>query len=312
MGRNKFVALGQVRGGQRAGSYMAILVAPAAGKGSSYGFRPEFAEVVGGAFTTIDEEIVMTRPIACVTGAGSGIGAAIAKELGKRGYHVVVADIDIDAARSVATSLESAQVEPLDVTDPVACDALVNTIVSQHQRLDVWVSNAGISKMQLFVDTPPEDLRRTFEVNVYGVFYGGQAAARAMMSLRTPGCIINTASMAAKQGNVPFLSDYVASKFAVLGLTQAMAHELAPHGIRVNSVCPGFVATPMQTRELTWEAQLRGTKPDLVKQMWIDATPLRRLETPEDVAKVVAFLASDDAAFLTGESISVNGGAYMD
>jgi meso-butanediol dehydrogenase / (S,S)-butanediol dehydrogenase / diacetyl reductase len=254
----------------------------------------------------------MSRPIACVTGAASGIGAAIAKELSKRGNHVIVADIDIDAARSVAASLESAQAEPLDVTDPVACDALANSIVSQHQRLDVWVSNAGISKMQLFVDTPPEDLRRTFEVNVYGVFYGGQAAARAMMALKTPGCIINTASMAAKQGNVPFLSDYVASKFAVLGLTQAMAHELAPHGIRVNSVCPGFVATPMQTRELTWEAQLRGTKPDLVKHMWIDATPLRRLETPEDVAKVVAFLASDDAAFLTGESISVNGGAYMD
>ncbi len=166
--------------------------------------------------------------------------------------------------------------------------------------------------MQLFVDTPPEDLRRTFEVNVYGVFYGGQVAARAMMSLKKPGCIINTASMAAKQGNVPFLSDYVASKFAVLGLTQAMAHELAPYGIRVNSVCPGFVATPMQTRELAWEAQLRGTKSELVKQIWIDATPLRRLETPEDVAKVVAFLASDDAAFLTGESISVNGGAYMD
>jgi meso-butanediol dehydrogenase/(S,S)-butanediol dehydrogenase/diacetyl reductase len=80
----------------------------------------------------------------------------------------------------------------------------------------------------------------------------------------------------------------------------------------VNSVCPGFVATAMQTRELAWEAELRGVEPDLVKQMWIDATPLSRLETPEDVAKVVAFLVSDDAAFLTGESSSVNGGAYMD
>ena len=133
-----------------------------------------------------------------------------------------------------------------------------------------------------------------------------------MIALGTPGRIINTASMAAKQGRVPFLADYVASKFAVLGLTQAMAFELAPHGIRVNSVCPGFVATPMQTRELAWEAQLRGSDPETVKQMWINDTPLGRLETPEDVAKVVAFLASDDAEFLTGESISVNGGAFMD
>ena len=254
----------------------------------------------------------MTRPIAGVTGAGSGIGAAIAATLGARGYHVVVTDLDLSSAEATASMIESAQALRLDVTDPQACDAAVNSVVAQHGRLDVWVSNAGISKMHRFVDVAPADLVRNFEVNTYGIFYCGQSAARAMIALATPGRIINTASMAAKQGNVPFLSDYVASKFAVLGLTQAMAHELAPHGIRVNSVCPGFVATPMQTRELTWEAQLRGTKPDLVKQMWIDATPLRRLETPEDVAKVVAFLASDDAAFLTGESISVNGGAYMD
>ena len=118
--------------------------------------------------------------------------------------------------------------------------------------------------------------------------------------------------MASKQGRVPFLADYVASKFAVLGLTQAMAFELAPHNIRVNCVCPGFVATPMQTRELAWEAELSGSTPEKVKQSWIDATPLARLQTPEDVAKVVGFLASDDAEFITGEAISVNGGAYMD
>lgn len=111
---------------------------------------------------------------------------------------------------------------------------------------------------------------------------------------------------------MPFLSDYVASKFAVLGLTQAMAYELAPHGIRVNSVSPGFVATPMQERELEWEAALRGTDAAAVRSMWINDTPLGRLETPEDVAKVVAFLVSEDAAFITGESISVNGGAFMD
>jgi len=254
----------------------------------------------------------MTKPIAGVTGAGSGIGAAIAAELGRRGYHVVLSDIDLVSAQRVAGTIENAQAFVLDVTKPEACEALVRDIVNEHGRLDVWVSNAGISKMQRFVDISPSDLARNFEVNTFGIFYCGQAAARAMIALGTKGSIINTASMAAKQGGVPFLADYVASKFAVLGLTQAMAFELAPHGIRVNSVCPGFVATAMQTRELAWEAELRGVEPDTVKQMWIDATPLARLETPEDVAKVVAFLASDDAAFLTGESISVNGGAYMD
>ena len=254
----------------------------------------------------------MTKPVAGVTGAGSGIGAAIATELGRRGYHVVLSDIDLASAERVASTLESAQALALDVTDAAACEALVGGVVQEHGRLDVWVSNAGISKMQRFVDISSSDLKRNFEVNTFGVFYCGQAVARAMIALGTRGSIVNTASMAAKQGGVPFLADYVASKFAVLGLTQAMAYELAPFGIRVNSVCPGFVATAMQTRELAWEAELRGVEPDLVKQMWIDATPLARLETPEDVAKVVAFLASDDAAFLTGESISVNGGAYMD
>ncbi len=254
----------------------------------------------------------MSLPLAAVTGAGSGIGAAVATELGRRGYHVVVTDIDLAAAQRTAAGIVSAQAHELDVTDPQACDALVAEIVAAHGRLDVWVSNAGISKMQRFVDVSPNDLARNFEVNTYGVFYCGQSAARAMIALGAPGRIINTASMAAKQGRVPFLSDYVASKFAVLGLTQAMAFELAPYGIRVNSVCPGFVATPMQTRELAWEAQLRGSDPATVQQSWIDDTPLARLQTPEDVAKVVAFLASDDAEFITGEAISVNGGAFMD
>ncbi len=255
---------------------------------------------------------MMSLPIAGVTGAGSGIGAAIARMLGKRGFHVIVTDIDLMAAQKVASEIANAEALQLDVSKPDACNALIASIVEKHQRLDVWVSNAGISKMQRFVDISPSDLARNFEINTYGVFYCGQAAAKAMIKLGTPGRIVNTASMAAKQGRVPFLADYVASKFAVLGLTQAMAFELAPHGIRVNSVCPGFVATPMQTRELAWEAELRGTSSESVKEMWIKDTPLGRLETPEDVAKVVGFLVSDDAEFLTGESISVNGGAYMD
>lgn len=254
----------------------------------------------------------MNRQIAVVTGAGSGIGAAIATELGRRGYHVVVTDVVAQNASKVAKGIDSAQDRQLDVTNPDECETLVQAVVAEHGRLDVWVSNAGISKMQRFVDISPADLARNFEVNAYGVFFCGQSAARAMIALGTRGAIVNTASMAAKEGGVLFLSDYVASKFAVLGLTQAMAAELAPHGIRVNCVCPGYVATSMQARELAWEAELRGVDEATVRQSYIDNTPLARLETAEDVAKVVAFLVSDDASFVTGEAISVNGGAYMD
>jgi meso-butanediol dehydrogenase/(S,S)-butanediol dehydrogenase/diacetyl reductase len=255
---------------------------------------------------------VVDRQIAVVTGAGSGIGAAIATELGRRGYHVVVTDVVAQNASRVAAGIDSAQALQLDVTNPDECEAFVQAVVGEHGRLDAWVSNAGISKMQRFVDVSPADLARNFEVNTYGVFFCGQSAARAMIALGAHGAIVNTASMAAKEGGVSFLSDYVASKFAVLGLTQAMAAELAPHGIRVNCVCPGYVATSMQARELAWEAELRGVDEATVRQSYIENTPLARLETAEDVAKVVAFLVSDDASFITGEAISVNGGAYMD
>ena len=139
----------------------------------------------------------MSKPVAAVTGAGSGIGAAIATTLASRGYLVVVTDLNIDSAQSVAGTLASAQALALDVTDPVACDEIVRQVVDEHGRLDVWVSNAGISKMQRFIDIAPADLVRNFEVNTYGVFYCGQSAARAMIALGTPGCIVNTASMAA-------------------------------------------------------------------------------------------------------------------
>jgi NAD(P)-dependent dehydrogenase (short-subunit alcohol dehydrogenase family) len=165
--------------------------------------------------------------------------------------------------------------------------------------------------MARFTEVTEEQLDLSLAVNLKGVFICGQVAAQAMRE-RGGGVIVNTASMAGKQGRVPYLADYVASKFGVVGLTQAMALELAPDGIRVNSVCPGYVATPMQDRELAWEAELRGTDPDAVKQLWLDDTPMGRLEQPEDVARVVAFLVGEDAAFVTGEAVAVNGGAFMD
>ncbi len=244
---------------------------------------------------------------AVVTGAGSGIGRAIAVELAKRDHNVVAADIDLDAATETA-AIFGGEARHVDVTSSESVDALV----SELGRIEVWASNAGISKMKRFTEVSPQELRRTISVNLEGVFLCGQAAARSMIARGVKGRIINTASMAGKQGRVPYLADYVASKFGVVGLTQAMAFELAEHGITVNCICPGYVATPMQDRELQWEADLRGVAPGDVKQMWIDDTPLGRLEQPEDVARAVAFLAGPDAGFITGEALAINGGAFMD
>lgn len=256
----------------------------------------------------------MTRTVV-VTGAGSGIGRAIAVTLAQRDWRVVVTDIDGDAAAAVADGLPHRDVghesAVLNVSAPDNAAAVAFGIADRF-GLDAWVSNAGISYMHRFLDAPIERYDHTMDVNLKGVFVCGQAAARAMIRTGTAGAIVNTASMAGKQGRVPFLADYVASKFGVVGLTQAMAYELGEHGIVVNCVCPGFVETPMQSRELEWEAELRGTSADAVQKMMIDDTPLGRLEQPEDVARAVAFLLSEDARFITGEALAVNGGAYMD
>jgi NAD(P)-dependent dehydrogenase (short-subunit alcohol dehydrogenase family) len=255
----------------------------------------------------------MSNPVAVVTGAGSGIGAAIARELSGRGFTVVATDIDGDSAAATAASLPGeGWSEALDVTDAQAAERLAAAVAERHGRLDVWCSNAGISHMHAFTEVSETDLDRTLAINLKGVFVCGQAAARTMRRLGKGGVIVNTASMAGKQGRVPYLSDYVASKFGVVGLTQAMAFELAADSIRVNCVCPGFVATAMQERELAWEAELRGVAPEDVKQLWVADTPMGRLEQPEDVARAVAFLAGEDAGFITGEALAVNGGAFMD
>jgi NAD(P)-dependent dehydrogenase (short-subunit alcohol dehydrogenase family) len=246
-----------------------------------------------------------------VTGGASGIGAAICRELAQRGHRVVVTDVDEAGARALASTLPGAHSQALDVSSTAACREAVAAIERDVGPLGAWVSNAGVSRMAPFLDIEEAQVDFTLNVNLRGLFFASQAAARAM-AVRKSGCIVNIASMAGKQGRVPFLADYVASKFGVVGLTQAMAFELAPLGIRVNAVCPGFVATDMQVRELEWEARLRGTDPASVKRQWIADTPMGRLEQPQDVARVVAFLLSEDAGFITGESIAVNGGAFMD
>jgi NAD(P)-dependent dehydrogenase (short-subunit alcohol dehydrogenase family) len=153
-----------------------------------------------------------------------------------------------------------------------------------------------------------EDWDFNFAVNARGIFLTNQIAARHFVA-QGRGVIVNTASLAAKVG-APLLAHYSASKFAVIGWTQALARELAPAGIRVNAVCPGFVQTAMQSREVEWEAALRAITPEQVLAGYVAQTPLGRLEVPEDVADVIAFLCSDAARFMTGQAVNVTGGVY--
>lgn len=253
-------------------------------------------------------------PVTLVTGAGSGVGAVTSELLAGRGHRVAVTDLDVDAATATAERITDAGGTAvachLDVTQAAHATAAADTAESRLGPLTGWLNNAGVSSMAAFTDVSEADLDRMLAINTKGVFLCGQVAARRLRA-NGGGRIVNVASMAGQKGAAPYLSHYVASKFAVVGLTQAMAFELAADAITVNSVCPGFVATPMQERELAWEAELRGTTPEAVRQAWIDDTPLGRIETPEDVARVVAFLLSDDAGFVTGEALAVNGGAHM-
>jgi meso-butanediol dehydrogenase / (S,S)-butanediol dehydrogenase / diacetyl reductase len=264
----------------------------------------------------------LDNKIVGVTGAGTGIGRAICMALAAEGARVAVTDLNPAWSQQVADEIRSLGAESialqLDVTKASQVEDAIAKIVSQWGRIDVWCNNAGVSSMKRFVDLTEGDWDFNMDVNAKGVFLCSQAIARRMIQ-QSPaleaglrGKIINTASMAGKRGNAPFLVHYVASKFAVVGLTQAMAGELAPFDITVNAVCPGYVRTSMQARETAWEASLRGIRAEEVRQLYINDTPLRRLEEPGDVAGLVVFLASPASDFITGEAINVNGGSFME
>jgi NAD(P)-dependent dehydrogenase (short-subunit alcohol dehydrogenase family) len=249
--------------------------------------------------------------VAVVTGAGSGIGRAICKALAKEGANVMVTDVNEQFALETCSQLagfggQYATVK-VDVRSEAEVKQMVDATVSKFGRIDILCANAGVSTMNWAVDLTEEDWDYNMDVNAKGIFLCCKHVARQMIKQGTGGKIINTASMAGKMGD-SFFAHYCASKFAVVGFTQALADELAQYKINVNAVCPGFVKTSMQDRELVWEAKLRGTTPQAIQNKMIELTPLGRIENPEDVARVVTFLASDDAEFMTGQAVNVTGG----
>ncbi len=249
---------------------------------------------------------------ALVTGGATGIGAAIVRALAREGAMVCVTDLDAAKAAEVARAVGGKSFAlALDVTDAEQTREVLETAAGRLAGLDVVCANAGVSTMNRVEDLTEAEWDFNLAVNAKGVFLTNQAAVRLFKRANTKGVIVNTASMAGKVG-VPLLAHYAASKFAVIGFTQSLALEVAPLGIRVNCVCPGFVRTGMQEREIAWEAKLMRKSPDAVIENYVSLTPLGRLEEPEDVADTVVFLASDLARYVTGEALNVTGGARLD
>lgn len=256
---------------------------------------------------------VLKGQLAVVTGAGSGIGRAISLRLAADGARVVATDLDAGAAAGVAAAIQAAggaaEWAQLDVLDLAGAQALVERLTAGHGRIDIWCGNAGVSTMNHVWELSEAEWDFNMDVNAKGVFLCTKAVLPQMIRQRA-GRIIITASMAGLRG-APLLAHYAASKWAVVGFVRSVAMEVGKYGVTINCVCPGFVRTPMQDREVVWEGTLRDMAPAAVRDEYVTLTPLGRMEEPEDVARAVAFLAGPDAAFMTGVALPVTGGADL-
>jgi NAD(P)-dependent dehydrogenase (short-subunit alcohol dehydrogenase family) len=247
---------------------------------------------------------------AIVTGAASGIGAGIAERLSADGARVVVADIDAEGAARVAGALPGpARAHALDVTDEAAVDGLIAATEAAFGPPDIAVNNAGIIRIAPVIETDYADWQRLMQVNVDGVFLCARAAARAMVAAGKGGVIVNASSGAGRRG-VPNIAGYCASKAAIIMLTQSMAVELAPSGIRVNCYTPGHIQTPFWEGIAKGFAGVTGQTPEEVVESFRATVPMGRFGTPADVAAAVSWLATEDAAFVSGQAIAMNGAEF--
>lgn len=242
-----------------------------------------------------------------VTGAGSpkGIGRETALAFAEQGADVVIADIDVQGARAVAKEIEAMGVRALaielDVTNPQSANAMVDAVVKEFDKIDVLVNNAGITQPIKTKDMTLADFRRIVEVNLMGTFNCCKAVMDPMKQNKY-GRIVNLGSISGKQGGGVFGgAHYCASKAGILGFSKALARELVLDGITVNSVCPGAAATEIR----------KGITDDLETKI-VESIPMKRVSTAREVAACIVFLASEEASYVTGEDIDVNGGSHMD
>lgn len=249
--------------------------------------------------------------VAVVTGGGRGIGEAIAIAFAGEGAHVVVTDIDQDTAQAVSEKIRSLGQKTLAVkTDVSKRDEVVNlmrSVLKEFGKIDVLVNNAGISpkkegRSPITWEIDPEEWDNVMGVNLEGTLFCSQEAVKSMLP-RKQGTIVSIASLAGKAPYEasPTGAHYNISKAGIINLTQKLAYELAPYGIRVNAIAPGRIATPM--------AKLASGP---ANQAMLDRTPMGRFGTPEEVANLILFLASDAASYITGETVNINGGWFMD
>jgi len=244
--------------------------------------------------------IELSGRVAIVTGASRGIGRAIAQQLARQGA-VVVAAARGENARAVVDEIVAsggrAEAVSLDVTEPGAAEQLVAKTLEQHSRIDVLVNNAGIARDQLLLRMKRDDWDAVLATNLTAAFALSQAVLKPM-SRQRGGRIISISSVVGQSGNAG-QANYAASKAGLIGFTKALALEVASRGITANVVAPGLIETDM-TRALTESA----------RDEWASKIPLRRLGTPADIASAVCFLASDEASYITGHVLAVNGGMY--
>jgi meso-butanediol dehydrogenase/(S,S)-butanediol dehydrogenase/diacetyl reductase len=272
----------------------------------------------------------LTGKVAICTGSGrrDGLGAAILRRLAAEGCKVVVTDLgspdglltgqDIGATEemaAVADELRAAGAEciavPCDVRDEQQVAALFDRVAEAFGPTDILVNNAGVGYlMRGFQDVPADEWRLVLDVNLTGAFLCSQQAMKQMVAAGNGGRIINIASQAAKSG-FPHLAAYVASKHGLVGLTRSNAIEMGPHGITVNAVCPNHVTTGLGAKQNAYYSKLQGKTLDEFMAAMRERIPMGRPGLPEDTAAAVAFLASSDAHYITGEALNVSGGEEM-